>query len=78
MRNIFNSKQLQKAIAELFSFDKIRSIFAKPIQIVDENGIESDILLAKVNSLISELEQTNKEIEELRIIIDNEQVIVNN
>lgn len=74
MRNIFNSKQLQKALAELFSFDKIRSIFAKPIPIVDENGIESDILLAKANSLISELEQTNKEVEELRIIIDNEDI----
>ena len=71
MRGIFNSKQLQKALSELFSFDTIRDIFGKPTLITNELGIEEDIVKAKINSLVSELEECNKEINSLKDIIDN-------
>jgi hypothetical protein len=72
MKHIFHSPQLQKALSELFSFDKIRSIFAKPTLISNEQGVDEDILKAKVNSLIYDLEDQNKEIEKLRETIDSE------
>jgi hypothetical protein len=72
MKHIFESKQLQKALSELFSFNKIRSIFAQPTLITNEQGFDEDILKAKVTSLVSEYETCNKEIQQIKSIIDGE------
>lgn len=70
MKHIFESQSLQKALSELFSFQKIRSIFAKPTIIINEVGEETDIVKAKVNSLTTELEQCEQELITIKKTID--------
>lgn len=72
MKHIFESKQLQKALSELFSFNAIRSIFAQPTLITNEQGFDEDIFKAKVTSLVNEYETCNKEIQQIKTIIDGE------
>jgi hypothetical protein len=71
MRHIFNSKALAKALGELFSFQTIRDRLGKHTLVANEQGVEEDILKAKVNSLISEHEECSREIVQLKQIIDN-------
>lgn len=72
MRRIFHSQQLAKAIQELFSFDKIRSVLSKPTLLQNEEGVEEDLLKAKLNNLISEYKTEEETIDLLREQIDGE------
>lgn len=84
MQKIFNSKKLQKALLEIQGIEvkesiftramnHIRNIFKAPTTtLINESGIEEDILKAKLNSLVNRIEKQEVEITNIKSVIDNE------